>query len=98
MELYRDLLVKLLENEEIRIEFPNLSISLSELVEMRCYNALKEIKAIIEDDRYSDKECFMKIEKSDLGILQSALHRETVSQEQFVETFEERNFKTCSSD
>ena len=63
MELYRDLLVKLLENEEIRIEFPNLSITLSELVEMRCYNALKEIKAIIEDDRYSDKECFMKIEK-----------------------------------
>jgi len=63
MELYRDLLVKLLENEEIRIEFPNLSISPSELVEMRCYNALKEIKAIIEDDRYSDKECFMKIEK-----------------------------------
>ena len=63
MELYRDLLVKLLENEEIRIEFPNLSISLSELVEMRCYNALKEIKAIIEDDRYSDKECVMKIEK-----------------------------------
>ena len=32
----------------------------------------------------------MKIEKGDLGILQSALHRETVSQEQFVETFEER--------
>ena len=63
MELYRDLLVKLLENEEIGIEFPNLSITLSELVEMRCYNALKEIKAIIEDDRYSDKECFMKIEK-----------------------------------
>ena len=63
MELYRDLLVKLLENEEIRIEFPNLSISPSELVEMQCYNALKEIKAIIEDDRYSDKECFMKIEK-----------------------------------
>ena len=63
MELYRDLLVKLLENEKIRIEFPNISISLSELVEMRCYNALKEIKAIIEDDRYSDKECFMKIEK-----------------------------------
>ena len=63
MELYRDLLVKLLENEEIRIEFPNLSITLSELVEMRCYNALKEIKAIIEDDRYSDKECVMEIEK-----------------------------------
>ncbi len=63
MELYRDLLVKLLENEEIRIEFPNLSISPSELVEMRCYNALKEIKLIIEDDSYSDKECFMKIEK-----------------------------------
>ena len=63
MELYRVLLVKLLENEEIRIEFPNLSISPSELVEMQCYNALKEIKAIIEDDRYSDKECFMKIEK-----------------------------------
>ena len=63
MELYRDLLIKLLENEEIKIEFPNLNVSPSELIEMRCYNALKEIKAIIEDDRYSDKECFMKIEK-----------------------------------
>ena len=63
MELYRDLLVKLLGNEEIKIEFPNLNVSPSELVEMQCYNALKAIKSIIEDDSYSDKECFMKIEK-----------------------------------
>lgn len=63
MELYRDLLIKLLENEEIKIEFPNLNVSPSELIEMRCYNALKEIKAIIEDDSCIDEECFMKIEK-----------------------------------
>ena len=28
-----------------------------------CYNALKEIKRIIEDDTLEDSECFMKIEE-----------------------------------
>ena len=63
MEFYRDLLAKLLENEKIIIEFPNLKISPAELVEMRCYNALKEIKTIIEDESCTDEECFLKIEK-----------------------------------
>ena len=63
MEFYKYLLAKLLENEEIKIVFPSLKISPSEMVEMRCYNALNEIKAIIEDDGYTDEECFLKIER-----------------------------------
>ena len=34
-----------------------------ELAEMRCYQALKKIKAVIEDDSLEDDGCFMKIEE-----------------------------------
>lgn len=30
---------------------------------MKCYQALKKIKAIIDDDSLDDKECFMRIEE-----------------------------------
>lgn len=33
------------------------------LIEAECYQALKKIKAIIEDDSLDDPECFEKIER-----------------------------------
>ena len=62
MELYKEIIVKILEQEDIHITFPNLKINPSEIVEMKCYKALQKIKAIIEDDSLEDSECFMKIE------------------------------------
>ena len=39
------------------------SDSLVDLIELNCYQTLKKIKAIIEDDSLDDSECFMRIEK-----------------------------------
>ena len=63
MELYKEILAKILEDHEVRITFPNLTINAAEIVEGACYKALYTIKAIIEDDSLSDPECFQKIEE-----------------------------------
>ena len=63
MDLYKEILAKILENEEVRITFPNLAFNVAEIIELECYKALQNIKAVIEDDSLDDKECFMKIEK-----------------------------------
>ncbi len=61
MELYKELLIHALSRGEIQITFPEQD--LSKLVEGKSYQALKRIKAVIEDDSLEDKECFMRIEK-----------------------------------
>lgn len=63
MELYKDILVRLLYSQKIEVTFANCTIDPNKAVEMMCYNALKEIKRIIEDDTLEDSECFMKIEE-----------------------------------
>lgn len=63
MELYIELLAKVLKNQQMNIVFPNLDINSNQIIEMECYNALKKIKAIIEDESLEDSECFMKIEE-----------------------------------
>lgn len=63
MDLYKEILIHLLENEDIEIRFPNLEISAERLIEIESYIALQKIKMIIEDDSLNDEECFLKIEK-----------------------------------
>lgn len=63
MELYKELLIHALSRGEIQITFSGQEQDISKLVEGECYQALKKIKAVIEDDSLDDKECFMKIEK-----------------------------------
>lgn len=62
MELYAQILSKVLESKEIQIVFPNFSINPAEIVEGESYRALQSIKAILEDDRLDDPACFQKIE------------------------------------
>ena len=61
MELYQEVL----KNIFLEQNGDNLCMQsiLNDLVEMKCYQALKKIKEIIDDDRLDDKECFMKIEE-----------------------------------
>ena len=59
MELYKEILAKVLEQKTIHVVFPCLNINASEIVEMQCYRALEKIKTIIEDDSLSE---FMRIE------------------------------------
>ena len=46
MELYRDILYRILESEEFEILLPKWKMNVEEMMEMRCYQALQEIKKI----------------------------------------------------
>lgn len=63
MELYKEILVKILQQQELQITFPNVNIDVNEIMENECYQALQKIKEIIQDDTLEDVECFMKIEE-----------------------------------
>ena len=63
MELYKEILIQALKNEELSVTFPNLKIDGAEIVEKECYKALRRIKDIIHDDSLSDGECFKKLEE-----------------------------------
>ena len=63
MRLYAQILTKLLENQTVQVVFPELQIDAEKLIEMRCYQALQKIKAIIEDESLEDAECFLRIEE-----------------------------------
>ncbi|NCC06793.1 MAG: hypothetical protein EOM30_01815 [Clostridia bacterium] len=63
MDLYKEILIGVLQNENISISFPQLQIDAKEIVEMKCYHALQNIKLILQDEALDDKECFAKIEE-----------------------------------
>lgn len=66
MDLYREMLEKIVEEESIRA-FEGEKIESSDLqkrLEMRCYKALCQIREIIRDDSLDDEECFLKLKRS----------------------------------
>lgn len=63
VELLVEIVAQMLANKTIEVRFPDVEFDVHELVEMRCYQALKKIKAVIEDDSLEDDGCFMKIEE-----------------------------------
>ena len=63
MELFQEILVNVLKNQEVHVLFPNLIYDVNKIIETECYKALKKIKEIVEDDTLDDKECFAKIEE-----------------------------------
>lgn len=63
MDLAIQLLSKLLERQQIRVTFPDLTLTAQEMVEASSYQALCQIREILCDDSLSDPECFEKIER-----------------------------------
>lgn len=63
MDLYKELLCEIMNREDmdIAVTFPHLDVN--KLVEDKCYTALKNIKAILEDSTLADAECYRKIEE-----------------------------------
>jgi len=61
MELYKEILVKVLSQEEAHVTFPALQVDAGKSVEMQCYLALQRRKAIIENDDLSDFMCVEEI-------------------------------------
>ena len=63
MELYIEILAHYLSKKNAHIIFPNLQLNAKEIVEIQCYQALQQIKSIIEDDSLEDDACFARIEE-----------------------------------
>lgn len=61
MEFFRDVLINALAKEEMRVTFPNVEIKMADIVEMKCFETVKKIKAVIENDSLSDFECIEAI-------------------------------------
>jgi len=61
MELLKDILVNILMKEEVNIIFPNLRLSVAEMIETESFKALQKIKAVVEDDDLSDFDCMEQI-------------------------------------
>ncbi len=63
LELYKEILTHALSQQRAEIVFPDLNMNATQNVELECYRALQQIKAIIEDDSLEDESCFRKIEE-----------------------------------
>ena len=61
MDLYKEILAKVLEKQKIHVTFPDLQINANEIVALQCYLGLQKIKTIIENDSLSDFECVEEI-------------------------------------
>ena len=78
MEFWQSILLHILQNGRAEVVFPQIQ-DIAALFENECYQTLLNIKAILEDETYTDKECFSKIENSILefekyGALNSNRH------------------------
>ena len=62
-DLFADILTQAIAAGKIQISFSGMDCTVAEVVEGECYQALKKIKAIIEDDTLDDRDCFYKIEE-----------------------------------
>ena len=63
MELYKDILVRLLEKHTVKVEFSMSEQEITKAIKDLCYSALRDISHILKDDSLSDKDCFLKIEE-----------------------------------
>ena len=61
MELLAQILCHAVENGNVSVTFPDVSIE--RLFESACFRALSEIKAVVDDDTLDDADCFERIEK-----------------------------------
>ncbi len=62
MDLWRELLISGLQNEDSKLNYINDEI-LKDILLDKCYKVLLQIKETLEDERLLDEDCFMKIEE-----------------------------------
>jgi len=68
MELYKEILVHALAQQPAEVTFPGLELNAEKLVESVCYKTLERIRAVVQDDRLSDPECFYRVEEIVLAL------------------------------
>lgn len=82
MDLYKEILLYILLNKEVKVEFKDLDIDINKVIEGECYKALKNIRDIICDETLDDSDCFNKIEE--IIILFEKLGIESGSRHDFI--------------
>lgn len=63
MDLFKEILINALSNENIQISFSVSDRNIEHLFQNECYRLLQKIKEILNDDSLDDKECFYRIEE-----------------------------------
>jgi len=63
VELWESILIHAISKQGIVVTIPDAP-DMEKLFEMDCYQALRDIRTILEDDSLSDPECFMRIEET----------------------------------
>ena len=63
MELYKDILAKVLAQYCVEVAFKDLHINPTDIVEAVSYQTLKKIHAILHDPTLDDGDCFMMMEE-----------------------------------
>ncbi|MCL2563822.1 MAG: hypothetical protein FWE08_07290 [Oscillospiraceae bacterium] len=61
MELFKEILINVLQKEEVQVTFPGLTVAMGELIDSQAYEALEKIKAIIQNDSLSEFMCIEEI-------------------------------------
>ena len=59
MELYEAILYEALVKEIME----KTELKYADIIEMKCYQAIKEIYAVVADDTLEDPECFRRVEQ-----------------------------------
>ncbi len=63
MELYNEMLMKLLDHKKIEVTIPALEVDPCKFIEMKSYQTLKRIHEILKDEQYGDGDCVAMIEE-----------------------------------
>ncbi len=62
-EFLRHMFVRALITGEIQVRFDGVGVTVGEIIEGKCYQALQEIREILDDHTLSDENCFARIEQ-----------------------------------
>lgn len=63
MELYKEILAKIIEDEKTVSVCLNIKIDTAEIVEGKCYRSLERIQALLNNEQLTDKERIEKIKR-----------------------------------
>lgn len=61
MDLYKEILIGILQKEELIVEFKNAHFNIEKAFNEKCFELLAKIKAVIENDSLSDFECIEEV-------------------------------------
>lgn len=63
MELFEEIFTQAISSGKIQVTFRGMEDTVAEVMDRICYQTIAKIKAVIQDDSLSDRECFAKIEE-----------------------------------